>query len=227
MKGILKFRKKGHMYTKDGVKYESVSTFIKKFFRPFDAKEIAKKMHWVNLRKGIKISAAQIKKDWKAKADYGTKIHKELEEYINKERQFYELSTPATLGAEIHHKLFASMDEPHDFVEFMVHDDDLKIAGTIDLVFFEDEEFTIVDWKTNSTIKHKGWEKSPHPLMKDEEDCNYTHYVLQLSMYAYILERRGFVCKKLYIAHLNGIESDLIEVPYRVDKIKEMIEWRD
>lgn len=58
------------------------------------------------------------------------------------------------------------------------------------------------------------------------QDVNYWHYVCQLSLYMYLLQQTNpnYVCKKLFIVHIDrdGKETEY-ELPYLKDEVARMI----
>ena len=53
-----------------------------------------------------------------------------------------------------------------------------------------------------------------YPL-NDLDDCNYNHYRLQLSIYAFMLEENGYVVRNVGFHHLNN----LIKFDYLKDHV--------
>lgn len=112
------------------------------------------------------------------------------------------------------------------YSEIAVFDSALLISGTIDILCIKDDNFVILDWKTNrgglqfdngyfkkdkTTIPnqltdiwvHKG-EKMLPPL-NHIEDCNGMHYTLQLSSYARLVERLLKIpCVGLGLCHIGS-----------------------
>ena len=65
--------------------------------------------------------------------------------------------------------------------------------------------------------------------LKHLEECNFNHYQLQLSLYAYIMECWGYelVDKGLEIIHIrNGYEPRLIKIPYLLHEVELLIKYR-
>ena len=58
------------------------------------------------------------------------------------------------------------------------------------------------------------------------QDCALQHYWVQLSCYMYLLQKTNpnYVCKKLFIVHIDrdGKETEY-EVPYLKDEVERMI----
>ena len=106
----------------------------------------------------------------------------------------------------------------------------LKIAGQIDLLIKDGNDIYIVDYKTNKKIDQKsGFDTSTkknatmlYPLT-NLMDCNYMHYTMQLSTYAYMLQQLNpeFVVKQLILVHYD---HDGNETTYNLDYLKEDVE---
>jgi ATP-dependent exoDNAse (exonuclease V) beta subunit len=93
------------------------------------------------------------------------------------------------------------------------------IAGTADMIVERDGEFSIMDWKTNKSIDMNSWcnpKTKEYKMMLgtcyEMQDCNYSHYSLQLNIYAYLL---GKPINKLTIVHLT--EEGIKYIPVKVN----------
>ena len=74
----------------------------------------------------------------------------------------------------------------------MIYDEELKIAGSIDMVFKElDGTLSIYDWKRSKEIVQESRfnEYSIDSVINYIPDTNYWHYCLQLNVYKAILEK--------------------------------------
>lgn len=125
----------------------------------------------------------------------GTQIHAKLEkEFLDS--KVCEL-TKYGLGGKFN---VYSGDVPLDegvYPEYLIHvdDGDLHLAGQIDLLIKNGNDVYIIDYKTNSKIETKGFynaktkssKKMKYPL-QDMDECNFSHYTLQLSMYAWMIQ---------------------------------------
>ena len=171
----------------------------------------------------------------------GTKIHAALEnavlgkpngitfrkfgiggKFICKGRDYHELDLPAgaypeyLLGVEIQKDLFG-------------------LSGQIDLLLKQDNDITIVDYKSNKEIKMKSYfdsktktsQKMKYPL-NTLDDVNYWHYTMQLSTYAWMLQRLHpeFNIKELILYHYdhNGNQT-LYRLDYLKDEVDKMIKF--
>lgn len=118
------------------------------------------------------------------------------------------------------------------YPEFLISydfDDYLKVAGQIDLIIKDGNDIIIIDWKTNRKIDTESYydrNTKKRQMMKfplnNIQDCNFYHYTLQLSLYAYLLEKINpkFKIKKLLIVHFD---HDGNETEYTCDYLKDDI----
>ena len=106
----------------------------------------------------------------------------------------------------------------------------LKVSGQIDLLIVDGLDITIIDWKTNQKIdKQSFYDKNrksnvmmKHPL-NNLQDCNFNHYQLQLSLYAYMLQQINplYNIKHLKIVH---IDHDGQQHEYECEYLKDDVE---
>lgn len=115
---------------------------------------------------------------------------------------------------------------------------DYLISGTIDILCIRDTDFVILDWKTNrnglqfqSGYYKKDKTTKPAQLtneyiLKDERmlpplnhlpNCNGSHYTMQLSMYAKMVELiLGIPCTGLGLCHIGSpFVKNAYGMPYR------------
>lgn len=109
----------------------------------------------------------------------------------------------------------------------------LNLAGQIDLLVKDGNEIYIIDWKTNGKIDQKSFYnkyKKSYEMMKfplnNLMDCNYSHYCLQLSTYAYMLQQinPNFEIKMLKLVHFDheGNQNEY-DIPYLKDDVEKML----
>ncbi len=188
-----------HIYTIDGnttVKYTSVTTWNHSHFEEFDADAIiAGMMHskkWTE-SKYYGMSRDEIKAGWDKNRDEaaaaGTAMHYDIECFYNK-------CPRANDSVEYtYFKQFVEDYEPHLEVyrtEWMIFHEELRISGSIDMVFRnkDDGTFSIYDWKRCREIKKADRKCSKNPIIEHIPDTNYWHYCLQLNTYKAILESK-------------------------------------
>lgn len=104
--------------------------------------------------------------------------------------------------------------------EWTIFDEDLKLAGSIDMVYEnrEDNTLAIYDWKRcKEIVKTTAWNNyATEPLIKHIPDTNFWHYSLQLNTYKTILERKyGKKVTKLCLVrlHPDATGYELLDVP--------------
>ncbi|KAG5187366.1 FirrV-1-A45 [Tribonema minus] len=192
----VRFVDETHTYYIDGSSdgYLSCTTFIHGLFGKFDADAIITKM-MKSPKFAIGDYAGMTREEIKAKWDKnrdeaaaaGTAMHLNLEMYYNDEPHVENTKE---------WDLFCSYQK--DFpdykayrTEMIVFAEDLKIAGSIDMVYHDPEEpgsYIICDWKRSKEIKmNNRFQKGCSALTRDLDDCNLVHYSLQLNLYKYIL----------------------------------------
>lgn len=122
------------------------------------------------------------------------------------------------------------------YPEFLISyefDKYLRTSGQIDYLQIIDNQVVIRDWKTNAKIDKESYydkttkskQKMKYPL-NHLDDCTWIHYCLQLSTYAYMLEKikPSLKIKHLYINHFDhdGNETEY-ECPYLKDDVIKML----
>lgn len=165
----------------------------------------------------------------------GTKIHAQLE------NSFYAAGSNITLkkfgiGGKFEcKKNYSDLDLDYGiYPEYLIYYDnpkiDLHLAGQIDLIVKNLNEITIIDHKTNAKIDLKGFynsanrctDKMKYPLGHLDE-CNFNHYQLQLSTYAWMLQKINskFVIKDLILNHYDHEGNNTL---YHCDYLKPEVE---
>ena len=128
-------------------------------------------------------------------------------------------------------------DHPHlkpYRTEWTVYHEDLKISGSIDMVYENpDGTLSIYDWKRSKLITRiNNFNKfALKPLICHLPDSNFWHYALQLNTYKYVLEKKyDKKIKELYLVrlHPDAVERDyeLIELPDLSIEVTELFEER-
>ena len=165
--------------------------------------------------------------------DRGTKIHAQMENSMYSDN--VSLEKFGIGGKFIGKKNYCTLDLENavypEYLIYRVSDDGiLRIAGQIDLLIKQGNEITLADWKTNKKIdlksgfdtKTKKTDKMLYPLGK-LDDCNFNHYTLQLSTYAWMLQKLNpdFIIKDLILYHFD---HDGNETLYHCDYLKSDVE---
>ena len=168
----------------------------------------------------------------------GTKIHAQLE------NSFYNIGSNITLkkfgiGGKFECKKdYSELDLEYGvYPEYLIYYDnakiDLHLAGQIDLIVKNGNDIYIIDHKTNKKIDLKGFynsanrstDKMKYPLGHLDE-CNFNHYQLQLSLYAWMLQKLNpnFVIKDLILNHYDHDgKNTLYHCSYLKDDVEKML----
>lgn len=147
----------------------------------------------------------------------GTKIHEEIEHSFYDNPKDISLQKFGLGGKFECKKDYSELDLEYGvYPEYLIYkesdDGILRIAGQVDLIVKQGNEITIIDHKTNKKIDQKsGFDSSTKSNAKMKfplnnlMDCNFYHYTLQLSTYAWMLQEINpeFVIKDLILNHYD------------------------
>lgn len=222
-----------HVYThENGKQYKSVSKVIERFKNVFDKEQ----MSLLSAKKSLRLHGIPYPTDqelqqrkqellveWaennKLACDIGTYIHDQLDLY-GKTTKINDAKLESMIRS-----VYQELSEYKKYWnELCLYADDFEVAGTADKVLLRPttrNTIDIVDYKTNIskgiqyTSKHKMWMKPPFDHL---EDCNFNHYALQLSMYAFMIEHQyGYKVgslKLLFIPPQNPLAWKFIPLTY-------------
>jgi hypothetical protein len=250
------FTETNHNYTiGDGkTKFISTTTFIHTLFAPFDADSVI-----TNMMNGKKWSSSKyygmtredIKREWSNKArqssSEGTGLHQFVELFMNQPRDTHRelLEMYENVNKEQFSEIYNTREWDHflHFVstypdlrpyrtEWMIYDEECKIAGSVDMVYInEDGTLSIYDWKRCLTIeKTSGWNKyGIEECINHLPDTNFWHYSLQLNIYKNILEKNyGVEISQLFLVKLHPDNKsgsfELIKLPFLKDEVMSLFE---
>ena len=165
----------------------------------------------------------KIKQEWAENrdeaCDHGTWVHGLMENtfYGNTQFDFSKYGYAEASGLYDCPRNYYELDiENAVYPEFLMSwtspEGDLKLAGQADLILKRGNNIWVLDWKTNKEIKKRSFydklkkdvTRMKYPL-NNFMDCNYFHYQLQLSTYAWILQQINpeFVIKGLSLIHID------------------------
>jgi len=212
----------------------SVTTFISSFFPKFEKEKVSKKH-----AKKLGITQQELLNQWEKKgADamrVGTYIHLYCECKLSGQP-----FRPRPLQANKEISLMKTADksmsdllEQFEFIEAekIVFSESMGLAGTIDLLMHDkkNNHIMILDWKTNEKIEYSNhWRQALEPI-SHLDDCNGSHYVLQLSTYKHILQSEGYFPDAsgygLALIHLSPTEYKIIRGSDLNDEVQEMLLW--
>jgi len=259
----LVFDEPSHKYTittDPGSAYTSVTTWNHSHFPKFDADAIIGNMMrgkgWKPGHKYWGQTAEEIKTSWTNNGSTaGTDLHYNIECFMNMEANVNnDGKTTHKDLLEYYHKHGSSVVQntsPEwvyflqyitafpDFkpyrTEWMIYYEELKLAGSIDMVYENpDGTLMIYDWKRSKEIvKASKWNKYAITECIDSmPDTNYWHYSLQLNVYKAILEAKyGKTVTDLFLVRLHPENNprntyELIRVPDLSTVIKQLFEER-
>ena len=109
----------------------------------------------------------------------------------------------------------------------MVWDKELKLAGSIDMVFKNDDgTLLIYDWKRCKNIKKDNrFQSSTTECINHLPDTNFWHYSLQLNTYKYMLEKNyGKKVTGMYLVCLHPNNENKSYIRLKVPHLKTEIE---
>ena len=218
----LRYNEEKHTYTYKNKELTSVTTFVKSFFEPFDEDYIS---NIVASKRGV--TQEEILKEWKEKREFGSKVHKEIEDFINKEN-VEGLSDKAQQGID-YYELHKKINNTYiDYPELRVYSRKHGLAGTIDLLSIsEGGSVYLTDWKVVGSINKTAYQDKKSKYLP-VQDCNYIHYVLQLNTYAYILkEEFGIDVSEMTLVHIGKEGNKVYNIPFCFGLIKEMLKLYD
>jgi hypothetical protein len=257
----IQFFEEGHRYTiltDPDSKYTSVTTWNHAHFPQFDADDVIQKMmngrNWKVGHKYWGMTPEQIKAQWEANRDAvagaGTDLHFDIECFYNYPKLDYAYTHKDLYHSYIRRKeaeterslewqYFIQFVKDHPDLkpyrtEWTVYDEDIQIAGSIDMVFeHPDGTLAIYDWKRAKAITRiNTFNKFAVAVpVCHFPDSNFWHYALQLNTYKYILETKyGHTVKDLYLVRLHPEAEEksyeLIALPDLSTEIRQLVDER-
>ena len=236
------FEEKEHKYYLRGKQVgTSVTSLIHVFAPAFNAEKMAEriasnKCSLQSRKKYQNMTKEMILEKWKADGEasssMGTGLHRDIELFFN--------DVP-TDNCSVEYSYFNSflksglLDNLTAYrTEWSVYDEDLDLAGQIDMLFYNssDNSFVIYDWKRSKEISFTNKFKEDKYLYEplgNLENCNFNTYSLQLNIYRYMLQKNyGITVSGMYllILHPNYPDYYRINVPLLEEEIDKMVEWR-
>jgi len=200
----------------------SVTGVIEKQFKPFNKMMISK---WLanNTQKYAHLTAEQIRQQWDDQKNKATRIHHEIEKYIKSGNQpMLKYAKNGVSWFEEENKNFGN----ECFSEVIVFSDEHEIAGTIDLLIYNEEKdgCYIFDWKTTNKMNDRGKNYGIKNATKNIKDSKFNTYELQLSFYRYLLqEMHGIKVLRQYILHIEPDDVNCISCNYKKNTITSIL----
>lgn len=238
----ISFEEGPHIYTVLGERgtYTSVTTWNHGHFSHFDADAIIDKMmgsrNWTNPEyKYYGMTREQIKALWETKrnqsAGAGTNMHYDIECYYNGMQvtnDSIEYAYFQNFAADYSHLI------PYR-TEWMVYYEELKLSGSIDMVFENPEDGTLLiyDWKRSQEIVYENnfGQYAKTKCIQHLPDTNFWHYALQLNTYKRILEDKyGKTISGMFLVCLHpdnpNHNYERIEVPALNKEMDDLLNLR-
>jgi len=211
-------------------KYTSVTTYKKKFIKPFNTS------FWLNKKsKQLGITVKELRAEWDYKRILGTTrgtITHNYNEQLWQNKVFKQQADLSFLKGdtkEFFESIITLRDYSNNFyndyrkdlslvrAELVVGDDDIDIAGQVDGLFYIDGKYVLLDYKTDKKFEMSSKYKMIGKL-KHLDDCQFTGYSLQTSIYKYIIEKNTNIkIDEIWIVWLNAdlnSNYELIKLPY-------------
>ena len=239
----IQFYPQEHIYVYNGrEQFLPVSSVVDCFFKPFDAD------YWSAYKaQQRRVPQGQILEEWDAKGalsrEVGTFMHKQIENHyqgipyqqkypFRYSGNYVHIEGDADLHCEYLQFMQFCVDHPFTpyRTEWVIYDEYLKIAGTIDMIHHHDGTYDIYDWKRSSRILNvlgnpitinsfgeKGTGKLSHI-----EDTPYWHYCIQQNIYRYILEKNyKITVNKMFLVVFGEQQKSYVklEVPRKNEVI--------
>lgn len=232
----IQFISNEHIYLyRGGMEFTPVSTLISHFF-PFDSLSLS-----ANTAKKTGEPQEKVLEDWDARGslarEVGTFMHQQIANYyvgkpFNTKYSFsYNgkyITQQVNVDISNEHQQFCDFLKDHSFkpskIEWTIYDEELQIAGTIDMLCTKGNTFDIYDWKrsgkiidinTEQPIINNIWRNGISGL-ENIPDTLYWHYCIQQNLYRYILEQKyGLTIGNMYLVVFppNAQKFYKLEVP--------------
>src|SRR5947208_4873806 len=208
----ISFEENGHKYTiKNFPTPVSVTSIIHKFFTPFNADAIIKKMmasnNWSKSEYFGRTSES-IKEEWNNSTDLGTLMHKDIENYFNGDTVVNPNNKEFSLFTNFWNDIKTQYPSFRPYrTEWLIYDEDIGLAGSIDCVLSDNNgNLIILDWKRSKKIQMTNSFERGYPPFDHYDNCNYSHYSLQLNFYRHMLQtkyNKNVIYMMLVILHPN------------------------
>ena len=236
----ISFEEGPHIYTVLGERgtYTSVTTWVHQQFPHFDSTAILDKIMNSPKQSDPKYkyygrSRESIEAEWEtnrvAASSAGTKMHLDIEHYYNG----IEVENDS-IEYSYFQKFLTDLPWLKAYrTEWMVYHEEMKISGSIDMVFQDERTgaFYIYDWKRSKEIKYDDnyCDFATGACLKGVPNLNFWHYSLQLGIYKAILEEKyGMSISGMFLVvlHPDNKTYERIEVADLEKEIEALFEER-
>ena len=218
--------KVNHEYTlqsNPGMSFYPCSDLVSDQFRPFEAEKIARFLVY-KTRKYANYTVESLLAEWNAARDEGSRVHDELDNYIK-----YSSAVTASKAVPGKEWMDNTASDFGDTIysEVIVYSEELKLAGTIDMLIHNSatNECFLFDWKTSKKMDRSSSKKGITSACYDLDDCRFDKYSLQVNLYAYLLEKyHGIKIAGSYLIHLSSYDADTLQASNLKSNVVEMIQ---
>lgn len=167
--------------------------------------------------------------------DKGSKIHKDLEDDVIGSKSF--VGDDGNVYKVSGQKFFYENPPPSpssgSYPECIIYNLEYMICGMVDRVEADEIWLDITDYKTNKEVTKEPFKNAKMKIL-GIPDCNYYHYMLQMSLYGWMLEKFGYKVRSLTLEHLKTKDRytykvddvETIKMEYRPDLIEKMVMYR-
>lgn len=209
------FKQSTHQYIINDIPYTSFSSIIKLVEPEKDWDDIATKYAKKHSTKKEPLTTEDVKKKWaeegRVAREKGTMFHslKEDEDKAIKDKPVYFTDFEGDI------KPIRSLETLEDgiYPELCLYNNEYQACGMTDRCVIETIDnvryIDLLDHKTSKTIDTESFYNSRNQTystlaapLNHVMDCNFMKYSLQLSMYAFFLEKYNFTPRKLEVSHL-------------------------
>lgn len=203
-----------HTYTYQGHRLTGANRKIKEIQQPFNREQAAQRVSERQHR-----TVEDILTEWTLKGDAGKQKGVEVHEHIMKvltgdngpvEDPFLVVNKPLpeiTAFNDVWTAIRPDIILEPDFVEWVIGDQDLAVAGTLDTMFYshKTELLHIWDWKTGK-FEHYNRFQNLLPPFQDLHDCQMNVFSLVTSLYRLMVERNrpDLSLGDPYLVHLSS-----------------------
>jgi hypothetical protein len=226
----------GARYIVDGIPVaaKSVTEYYQSFFAPFPSEAIKRRCSQTKDKsspyygKRYDAQVDEIQPMWDAARIRGEKLHEAIEYYYNTDGpDETTLTALRALSADFDrflcfHRDFIVKKKWTPFrTELAVYDKELNLPGCVDMLFLSKTgKYILCDWKCTNPISESGTVLKSGPF-EGYKDSKYTHYRVQLSIYAHIIERNSdIVISKLILVNFGGTGGDTDYTLYEMERIE-------
>ena len=220
----------------------SVTTFYALYENEFDEQGMAEKV----ARKENK-NPQDVIDEWHYKRDFscekGTATHEYIQSRFNGQKyqqlnfdnsvEYLEALKKCQQQADNFYNDYKDKLE-HIADEYTIGSQEYDIASNIDHLFRDKETggIILVDYKSNKEISgynKKAYKKAMKPPLDHINDDAYHHYMIQLSIYKYLVEKyTSLQFEDMFIVYFSEINEnyEIIKLPYLKDEVEKILEWR-